>query len=691
MSKLSLFLGVLVTFGLQAFQTDSARMVAKSEHEHLARVVLSEHQQQLRKAALHTEASLVCGSPTIKNKLNKNKSVRGVQDIRWGDIILTAKGGLKVIEKDIETLTSEVEELAQKIKELEDAAKWTDLSDSAIDEMLNAACRVDGLKNDDGDCGRAAEFSCGWEDPADLDEIPFESAVDAFRASAENMFTDKKKRLSAEKFRKHCAQTLPNQDCEDLCFEFGIAVAELTTSEGSAVNMAETAILDEVINEHKAKTLQLQDAEAAKEDCIKAQVKLNEFAAELGTLSTTVKTSERSVGKYKRTLRSKQRRLDNQIKFLLEQKEKLAKAKIAFAAASAKVEATKEEVARMEAVLDGLAKELLAQKKLISELELKIADIEAATDASRLFKVQLSVTLENSVQATVEAIHQPLINVGVTPDRAISQDFDDAELAAAPAMKDTVRAVGEYCGTESVVNALTGMQLKGTSHQLNHICTGQDWDKMIEEAQGVVKSEAEEVVGILTGEQASVKADNKVSAHEAIKMKGSQGQPANLEQSVGMYGGENAKFVEDYLPGWKVEVTDDGKGEITFQAGKMLLLYQKLGEEGEKMLGLYQAAQVKAKQIQDQINLAVEQMKELVKKLEKEIKDKDVKEADRDRVQGIVNTAQETANEMERSVASTQAKKAAEEEAFDDASKALLTEHTQRTAALLQMVQELKG
>jgi hypothetical protein len=692
MSNLSLFLGVLVTFGLQALQTESARVVVKqqSAHAHLGRVVLSEHQQQLRKAALHTEASLVCGVPEIKSTINAAKSVRGVQGINWLSLKLTAKDGLKHIEKDFETLTLEVEELEQKIKELEEAAKWGDLPDASINEMLNAACRVDGFKNDDGDCGRAAEFHCGWTDQILRDEmkdIPFDAAVDAFRASAEQMFTGYK-RLSGQKFGEHCWETLPNEECEDLCYSFEDIVIELSTSEASATNLAERETLDGVINKHKAKTFQLQDAKAAKEDCLKAQVELDAFAAQVGMLSATVKSSQRAVSKYRRTLRTEQMQLQKQIEILEEKRKELAKAKMIFDAASAQVEARKADVARMEAELERLAKALTAQLALVARLEQKITDIEAATEAGRLFKVELSVTLENSVEITVEAIHKPLMRVGVTPERSISQDFDDAELAAAPAMKETVRAVGEFCGTERIVNALTGMQLKGTTHQLDHICTGQDWDKMIEEAQGVVKREAEEVVGILTGEQLSVKADQKVPGQSTLKMRGVAGEPDGLGQAMAVNGGdEGGKFVKDYCPGWAVEVSDDGG---VAKVGKMLALYQELGEAFNLVTADWQLAKEGAEKLQDQIKVALVEMKKLSELLQRAIAAKEVAETNMNEAQKLVDTAEELKKMMEGKVASAQTEKEQGDQRYDDAKDALLTEHKERTAALLQMLQELK-
>jgi len=191
MSKVSLALGVLVALSFYVHQAAAARMHAKKvtlEQQQGARV-LSAQQLQFRKLTKAAEASLVCGNPHIKEAINADSSVDGVQDINWISIKKTAEDGLDSITKNIESLTLDIAELDQRVAELEEAGRWGELPDEAMDEMLHAACQTEDLKNDQGDCGRAREYGCGFNDPIFMEPPfrmpPYQEPIDAFRAMAE--------------------------------------------------------------------------------------------------------------------------------------------------------------------------------------------------------------------------------------------------------------------------------------------------------------------------------------------------------------------------------------------------------------------------------------------------------------------------------------------------------------------------
>lgn len=384
-------------------------------------------------------------------------------------------------------------------------------------------------------------------------------------------------------------------------------------------------------------------------------------------------------------------RLAQQIRILAARRVELAKAKTIFAAASAQVEARQADVAFMEQVLADLGKALQVQLEVIARLEQKIRDIEAATEAGRVFKVELSRTLANTVEYNAEAVHKPMATFSITPVRDFAQEFDDAEVAAAPAMKSTVRAVGEYCGLERVTSALTSplVELKGTSKPLNFICSGQDWSNMIAEAQGIVKSDAKEVVDILLGEQAKIVKDGTVPTDaSSIRMKKAQGEPDGLRHTVAVYGDNTGTFVGEYLnPNWKVETTDTGE---VASVGKILALYQKLGESYEQVTANWEEAKKGAEMLQKRIEAALQEMVKLRALLKQAIEAKEIAEDKMNQAQELVNQTEAMKAMLEARVASTEERKAKSEDDFESAKDALMAEHKDRSAALMQILQKIK-
>jgi hypothetical protein len=576
---------------------------------------------------------------------------------------------------------------------LEEAGKWGEVTDGDIDKMLHAACQVEGFKNEAGDCGRAREFGCGENDPAFMEdpfpEVPFDEPIEAFGAAAK---IGGHKRLAVPRFRDYCAKALDSsnsQTCDDLCYEFALLVGE-AAQDGGEVDMSNTDKLDDLVAERTSKRSELETAKADKTDCQKAQVELDAFAAQLGKLSNTFSRNKRSVGRYARSLISQKRALARQIEILEQKRKELARAKTIFAAASAQVEARKKDVEAMEKVLADLAEALRVQMELIARLEQKIHDIEAATEVGRVFKVDLSRTLANTVNYNTEAVHKPLATFSITSSMDFAQKFDDAEVAAAPAMKTTVNAVGEYCKMDSVTSALTSplLDLKGASKPLNFICAGQDWSKMIVEAQGVVKSDAKEVVDILLGEQANIVKDGKPPADATLRMKKAQGEPDGVHHTLAVYGDKTGSFVGEYLnPNWMVETTNTGE---VASVGKILALYQKLGESYEQVVASFEEAKAGAAALQQRIEEALEKMKELKKLLEAAIAAKEIAENKMNEAQELVNQAEELKAKLEARVASTESRKAKSEEDFQEAADALMSEHKERTAALVQVLQEIK-
>jgi len=692
MRKLSLVLGLVVVLSFNAHEVAAARMHAKkqtSEQQQGARA-LSAQQQQFRKAATAAEASLVCGVPQIKEAINKDTSVDGVQDIDWASIKKTADSGLDAINRNIDSITQNIEGLDQRIKELEEAGKWGEVTDGDIDKMLHAACQVEGFKNEAGDCGRAREFNCGYTDPVfenpPFPEIPFDEPVEAFRAAAK---IGGHKRLAVPRFRDYCAKVLDSMDCEDLCFEFADIVGA-AAQDGGEVDMSNTDTLDDLVAQRAAQRQELETAKADKDSCQKAQVQLDAFAAQLGKLSKTYGSSKRSVGRYARSLISQKRALARQIEVLEQKRKELARAKTIFAAASAQVEARKKDVEHMEKVLADLAEALRVQMELIARLEQKIRDIEAATEVGRVFKVDLSRTLANTVEYNSEAVHKPMATFSITPTMDFAQKFDDAEVAAAPAMKSTVNAVGDYCKMDRVTSALTSplLDLKGASKPLNFICSGQDWSNMIVEAQGVVKGDAKQVVDILLGEQTKIIKDGKPPADASTKMRKAQGEPDGLHHTVAVYGEKTGTFVGEYLnPNWMVETTNTGEAA---SIGKILALYQKLGETFEQVTASYEEAKAGAEALQKRIEAALEEMVKLRELLKAAIEAKEIAEEKMNEAQELVNQAEELKAKLEARVASTEERKAKSEEDFQEASDALTAEHKERSAALLEILQQIK-
>jgi hypothetical protein len=654
--------------------------------------VLSAQQQQFRKLTKDAEASLVCGNPQIKEAINADSSVNGVQDIDWLSIKATAEAGLDTINKNIDTLAQDIAELDLRIAELEEAGKWGELPDEAMDEMLKAACQTEGFQNDQGDCGRARQYACGYNDPVFMEppfpEIPFEEPIAAFRAAAEKKMANHR-RLSVPRFRQHCAKMLDAMECEDLCYEFADIIGNLA-QDGSEVDLSSTDTLDEVIAQRNAKRQELEAAKAEQDACQRAQLELDAFASQLGKLSETYKGNKRQVGSYTRRLLTQRRSLARQIQILEQKRVELARAKTIFDAASAQVEARQKDVALMEQVLQDLAEALRVQMEVIARLEQKIRDIEAATETGRVFKVELSRTLSNTVEYNAEAVHRPMATFSITPTRDFAQVFDDAEVAAAPAMKSTVRAVEEYCGLERVTNALTSplVGLKGASKPLNFICSGQDWGSMIVEAQSVAKSDAKQVVDILLGEQAKIVKDGRPPADVSIKMKKAQGEPDGARHTLAVYGDNTGTFVGGYLnPNWMVETTNTGE---VASVGKILALYQKLGESYEQVTANFEEAKKGAEMLQKRIEAALQEMVKLRALLKAAIEAKEIAENKMEEAQELVNQAEAMKAQLEARVASTEERKAKSEEDFESAKDALMTEHKERSAALMQILQQIK-
>jgi len=431
MSKFIIFLGLFVVSCLHVRETESARITAEkvSAHRQLGRVVLSEQQQQLRKASQAAEASLVCGSTEIKSEIRKAKDVNAVQDIPWDSIQKTAKAGLGDIEKHMQTLETEKKELEQKYQELLAANQWKEVPVSDIDEMLTAVCRIKDFANQAENCDRAAEFSCGYTDESFYEadpmiDIPYDEPVAVFREIALKKIV-KQTRLPVKTFRKRCADILKTTDgeegCDDLCSEFASIVSELSNSEEGAINLAESDTMDSVHKKLDATKQALVNAAAEKSLCEEANTKIDEFGTQLLKLGLGVQVSQKAVGKFKRILNKEKRTLKKQIIELKKRLAELEKAKVIFAAAEQNVKERKEDVDRVEQALKALTKALEEQEKKIRILEEKIVDIEAATKTGMLFKDQLSLTLMAAVEVNTEAFHQPLAMVGVTPGKDIAQ------------------------------------------------------------------------------------------------------------------------------------------------------------------------------------------------------------------------------------------------------------------------------
>jgi len=441
---------------------------------------------------------------------------------------------------------------------------------------------------------------------------------------------------------------------------------------------------------HKTALEQLASAKAEKEACSKSMIQLNAFRAQLGKLSTDYASSKRAVSRYSRTLRMQKMRLKRQIKILEAKKVLLARAKLIFAAASEQVRQRQADVEHMEGVLADLQAALVKQLELIATIEAKIADIDAATETGRLFKIELSRTLSNAVDILVQSIHKPLELLKVTPGKNIAADFDAAEEGAAPGMKETVRAVASYCAQEDTSNALTNplVKLEGSAQNLNFICVGQDWNNMIAEAQASVRGAAKQVVDLLTEEQSGVASDNQVPVAASMALRAASGEPKGLRHAVAAYGGKGGTFVDAYVnPGWTVDVSDGEVGTI----GKMLMLYQKLGEAAELMDQQWEEAKAGALALEVKIKEALAELERLQEVLRQAIIAKEIAEANMVEAQKVVDENEALKTRMEGQVAASEEGLKKSDEAEAAVKDELLKEHRERAAALLEVLQEMKA
>jgi hypothetical protein len=692
MSKISFLLSVCFTLSLCAHQAAAARMVAKrvSAHQHVKAAGLSEKQKQLRKASEQAEASMVCRKPDVKNTINADLSVDGVTDINWDTVMATANDGMKQIEGDIDASTTEIARLDKRIDELEAMGKWNDLGASDMNEMLYAACtsfQQEGQST--GDCSWAVEGNCGWEDPALMDafiEPPFDEPIQKFTEVAASKITGFN-RLSVAAFRKQCSSVLSADMCGDLCLEFTEVVRGLHKAD-SAKTLG-TEDLDELKAQRAAESQKLADFNAEKESCAQAHTQLEAFRAQLGKLSGNYKDAAKAVGRYKRTLRMQSMRLRRQIMILKQKKALLERAKQVFAAASQQVIERQADVDHMQAIVDDLIKQLEAQRILLEEIAQKIKEIDEATKTGRLIKSELSRIVSNAHDTQVQSIHKPLEGLKITLDRNIAQDFDTAEADAAPAMKTTVQAVAAYCSTEDVTTALTSplVKIEGQSKALNFICVGLDWNNMIAEAQKTVKDASKQVVDLLVAEQEGVKSDIHVPVPASQALREANGEPKGLRHAVATFGGQGGSFFDGYLnPGWTVDVTDGAVGTV----GKMLQLYQKLGEAAEEMQQQWDVAKAHEAVLLQKKKEAVAELERLTEKLIQAIKARDIAKEMMDEAQKVVDENQALKDQMQDQVDKSTETLAEGEKAQEEVKDALLKEHTERAAALLQILQELK-
>lgn len=684
MSKLWSILAVAMSMCVH--HAAAARMVA---HQHARGAVLSEKQRQLRKASEAAEASMVCRKSDVKNTINADMSVDGVTDINWDTVKATAADGMKQVEADIDDTTRDIATLDVKIAELEEQNKWQDVNVAGMNEMLHAACtsfQQEG--NPTNDCSWAVEGSCGWEDPALMDNFidpPFDEPIQKFKEAAESKITGYS-RLSVATFRKQCAAVLSADWCADLCHEFSEVVRELASSEAGKV-LGNTDTLDGLKAERATKAQNLKNLQAEKEACGLAQTQLDAFRAQLGKLSGNYKSAKSAVGRYKRSLRMNEMRLKRQIQILEEKKKILERAKLIFAAASEQVVQRQADVDHMTAVLNDLIAQLKAQMELLRQIEKKISEIDAATETGQLIKNELSRILQNAHATQIESVHKPLEKLKITPDSTIAQDFDDAEAAAAPAMKTTVQAVAAYCSTDDVNNALNSplISLAGDT-SLNHICVGQDWNDMIAEAQASVKGVSTEVVKILVMEQDNVKSDIHTAVPASMSLREAHGEPKGLRHALAAFGGKGSFFDSYINPGWTVDVNDGALGTV----GKMLTLYQKLGEASELMKQQWKEADDHRKVLEVKEQEAEDELARLTVLLEQAIKAEQIAKEKMDEAQKVVNENQALKDKMQEATDKARETLANGEKAQADVETALLKEHRDRAAALLQILQEMK-
>jgi len=691
MSGFHVMFRVLVLLNFYAGHVSASRMVATRAHGQVVVKALTEQQQQIRKEVKAAESNMVCRKAEVKKTINADLSVDGVTDINWDTVKKTAGDGMKNIEKSISDLTLDIEDLEQKIKELEEAGRWSEVGESDMNEMLYAACQsFQKAGENTNDCSWAVTGDCGWNDPALMDNFidpPFDEPIAKFKTAAELKIKGYK-RLSVASFKKHCAAVLDADMCTDLCMEFSEVVRTLATDEAAQV-LGNTDTLDGLKSQHKTKLQQLASAQAEKESCTRAQAQLEEFRAQLGELSGNYVKSKSAVGRYKRVLRMQQMRLRRQIQILEQKRKLLDQAKAIFAAASQQVIERQAEVDRVQKKLDELRAALQKQLELIAVIEKRITEIDEATQTSREFKEHLSRTLLTAVDTNVLSVHKPLADLKITPERNIAQDFDAAEEKAAPAMKTSVRAVSDYCATEEVSNALTNplVELTGTEKKLNHICAGQDWNNMIAEAQASVKGTIKEVVDILAQEQSGVVGDGNLPPAGTLKLKDAGGEPEGAQGCIATYKSKS-HFTDEYITGgWTVEVIE-GKIE---KVGKMLMLYQKLGEAAEKMNELWEEATAAARALEVKVKETIEELEKVQELLRQAIAAKQIAKERMDEAQKVVDENEAIKKTMEEHVEkSTETLETGEKE-VEAVRDALLKEHRERSAALLEVYQELKG
>jgi len=521
----------------------------------------------------------------------------------------------------------------------------------------------------------------------DFEFPPVDSVVAAFEVAAKAKITGHKK-LSVPKFKEQCAKVFLGE-CSSFCDEFADKVRAQADAASGAV-LGNTDTLDGLRSQHKTKVQELADAEAEKEACAQAQTELEAFRVQLGKLSGNYASSKKAVNSYNRMLRMNTMRLRRQIKVLEQKRQLLARAKAIFAAAKAQVAQRQADVEHMEGVIADLEDKLRKQMELIARIEAKIADIEAATETGRLFKIELSRVLSNAVDTTVQAVHKPLELLKITPDKKIAANFDTAEAEAAPAMKATVQAVASFCAQADTSNALTNplVKLEGSSEELNFICVGQNWDNMIAEAQSSVKGAAKQVVDILLEEQSGVVSDNRIPVDGSMTLRMASGEPKGLRHAVAAYGGKGGTFVDGYVnPGWTVEEANGEVGTV----GKMLKLYQKLGEAAELMNQQFEEANAGARALEAQITEALAQLEKLQELLRQAIAAKEIAEEKMNEAQAVVDENEKIKTQMENNVKQTEAQIEEGEQKQEEVKNELLKEHRERAAALLEVLQEMKA
>lgn len=679
-------LGLLVVLSLLAHLGQSARMVARDVSLHAS---LTATQQQFRKESMKAENSLVCGTTTIKTAINARKGANGIPDINWPKIQKTAAVGMAKIMSDISGLKNEIAELDARFKELLESEKYGDLPRDEIDDMIKASCDTYNaeLKHQGEGCELAKTTNCGYDVVPKIN-APFDGPVDSFTQRAESKM-QKYTTLDMSVFMDACSENLSEDGgCPDLCDEFSYILEDMFSAvhEESATNLANTDTSDDVAKQIQEKTDLLTDKEADKNACQTAQGQLKDFADQLNMLSSTVKDTKRATRNFRKALRGEEVRLDEQIIELARTLALLEKAKSVFADATAQAQQRQADVDTMIAELKKLEQALAEQREKIRQLVEHLGYLENALEAGRLFKAQLSRVLVDAVAYNNEAVTKPLCDLGMSPKDNIVKSFDDAEAAAAPAMKKTVNAVGDYCGSQNVLAALNGVQVEA-SQKLNYICTGQNWNNMIKEAQETVKKDAKTVVDILLQEQAVAVADEGVPSGIERDYSLAESEPVGLRQALSVLGDKEGTFIKGYVyPGWSATLQTGNVGDV----GKMLKLYQKLGEVFETVTEDWKVAQEGEKRLIEQVTKTAEQVETLKKLLQAAIKAQEFAKDRMDIAQGIVDKAEATKKVIEENVATAEQNNADGNAAYSDAQDAFMAEHKARSDALLQLFQELQ-